>query len=211
MSFLETPRFPDRISFGSVGGPKFNTTVITIDSGWEQRNANWAYPLSTFDAAYGVQTMDQLYELVKFFRVMQGRANGFRFKDHLDFKSHHDNQKDDAVSDTDQTIGTGDGNTKTFQLIKSYTEGILTKTRIIQKPVVGTTVVSLDDVSQGSGWTVDTTTGIITFTVAPGAGVVVKAGFEFDVPMRFASDSLETNLEFYGGGSTSVMLTEIRV
>ncbi len=57
--------------------------------------------------------------------------------------------------------------------------------RTITKPVAGTVQVYLDGVEQPSGWSVDTTTGLVTFGVPPTLGVEVTAGFEFDVPVRF--------------------------
>ena len=66
-------------------------------------------------------------------------------------------------------------------------------------------------VEQMSGWTVDTTTGVVTFTTAPAGGVAVRAGFEFDVPVRFDSDTLDVTLDFERLGSiTSIPLLEIR-
>lgn len=209
MSFLETPRFPEDISYKSKGGPMYNTTVITVDSGYEQRNINWALPKCVFDVSYGVKTQQQLYYLLEFFHVVAGRGHSFRYKDWSDFKSC-DDQTHGTLSDTDQTIGTGDAATKTFQLQKLYEKGVLSRVRYITKPVAGTTIVALDGVPQVSGWTVDDTTGIITFTVAPGGGVVVSAGFEFDVPVRFDSDSIETQFDNYDLGSTSVGMQEVR-
>jgi uncharacterized protein (TIGR02217 family) len=69
----------------------------------------------------------------------------------------------------------------------------------------------LGGVEQLSGWTVDTTTGIVSFTSAPGSGVAVTAGFEFDVPVRFDSDTLDVTLDVERLGSiTSIPLVEIR-
>ena len=68
-----------------------------------------------------------------------------------------------------------------------------------------------DMVEQLSGWTLDTTTGIVTFTTAPANDVIVRAGFEFDVPVRFDSDTLDVTLDFERLGSiTSIPLLEIR-
>ena len=111
----------------------------------------------------------------------------------------------------DQSPGTGTGSTCFFQLVKSYTSGAQSWTRAIVKPVAGTVRVSLGGVEQLSGWTVDTTTGIVTFTTAPGSGVAVAAGFEFDVPVRFDSDSMDVNLDIERLGSIpSIPLVEIR-
>ena len=207
MAFLET-QFPTDISYRSKGGPEYNTSVAGRLSGREVRNANWTYPRHNYDAAYGVRTHANLETLIAFFHVVQGRYQSFRYKDFADYKSSVGKV---AIADTDQTIGTGDGSTLTFQLTKTYTAGASTKTRIIAKPVSGTTIISVNDISQGSGWTVDTTTGIVTFTTAPGNTLVVKAGYEFDVPCRLVSDSMETSFDAYDCGSASFKIKETRL
>ena len=89
--------------------------------------------------------------------------------------------------------------------------GLHAQVRTIAKPVAGAVRVALGMVEQMSGWTVDTTTGVVTFTTAPANGVIVRAGFEFDVPVRFDSDSLDVTLDFERLGSiTSIPLLEIR-
>jgi uncharacterized protein (TIGR02217 family) len=211
MNFLESPRFPDNISYGSKGGPEFNTTVVQVDSGYEHANINWLYPLADYDVSYGVRKRTDLYDLIKFFRVMYGRAYRFRYKDWADFKSHHGDQITQAISDIDQIIGTGDGIETVYQLIKTYDEGVFLSLRLIKKPVVGTVVIAFDGTPQPSGWTCDYTTGEITFSSAPGNGVVVTAGFEFDVPCRFTSDKIETNYDSYNSLSTSVGIMEVRL
>jgi uncharacterized protein (TIGR02217 family) len=52
---------------------------------------------------------------------------------------------------------------------------------------------------------------VIAFTTAPTSGAVLTAGFRFDVPVRFAEDSLEVNrATFAAGEMPSVPLVEIR-
>ncbi len=183
MAFIET-RFPTDISYGSRGGPGFKTDIIALDSGQEQRISRHAAMRFAYDVAYGIKSKDQLRAAQKFFITMSGAASGFRFKDWLDFTTASDGES--APSNVDETLtGTVDGSNKVFQLVKTYTTGAVTKTRNIQKPVSGTTVISIDAVDQPSGWTVNTTTGQVTFSVAPTIGEVVKGGCEFDVPVRF--------------------------
>jgi uncharacterized protein (TIGR02217 family) len=111
----------------------------------------------------------------------------------------------------DQTIGTGDGTTTSFQLVKDYVSGGQTWVRAIAKPVVGTVRMALDGVEQLSGWSIDTTTGVVALDIAPGAGIAITAGFEFDVPVRFDSDALDVTLDLERHGSiTSIPLLEIR-
>ena len=70
----------------------------------------------------------------------------------------------------------------------------------------------MNNVSQASGWTIDTTTGIVTFSSAPGSGVSVKAGYEFEVPVRFAADEIVINLEaFEHGIIDDIIILELRI
>ena len=207
MAFHEV-RFPDNISRGARGGPERRTQIVEVASGDEERNASWANSRRRYDVAYGIRRADDLAAVVAFFEARNGRLHGFRYKDWADYKSALPSQ---AISPTDQQIGTGTGSLQTFQLAKRYTSGAQTWIRTIAKPVAGTVRVALGMVEQLSGWTVDSTTGVITFTTAPANGVIIRAGFEFDVPVRFDSDTLDVTLDFERLGSiTSIPLLEIR-
>ncbi len=207
MAFHEV-RFPDNISRGARGGPERRTQVVELASGDEERNASWANSRRRYDVAYGIRRADDLAVVVAFFEGRNGRLHGFRYKDWADYKSSLPSQ---AITPTDQQIGTGTGSLQTFQLEKRYASGAQTWARTIAKPVVGTVRVALGMVEQMSGWTLDTATGLITFATAPAGGVIVRAGFEFDVPVRFDSDTLDVTLDFERLGSiTSIPLLEIR-
>ena len=207
MAFHEV-RFPDNISRGARGGPERRTQIVELASGDEERNASWANSRRRYDVAYGIRRADDLAAVVAFFEARNGRLHGFRYRDWADYKSAPPSQ---AITATDQQIGTGTGSLQTFQLEKRYTSGAQTWVRTITKPVAGTVRVALGMVEQMSGWTVDTTTGAVTFTTAPAGGVAVRAGFEFDVPVRFDSDSLDVTLDFERLGSiTAIPLLEIR-
>jgi uncharacterized protein (TIGR02217 family) len=53
--------------------------------------------------------------------------------------------------------------------------------------------------------------GVVSFTTPPGAGVQVRAGYQFDVPVRFAEDSLEIDAALFAAGDApSVPLIEVR-
>lgn len=210
MAFLESPRFPDRISYGSAVGPVYNTDVIEFSNGDTQSLQRWQYPLIEFNVAYGLRRQEDLYEIIEFFHAVAGRANGFRIRDHTDFRSSADQLVLGSYEFTDQQIGVGDGIETDFQLIKSYVKGSFTRVRNITKPVVGTVKIGFDAVEQVSGFTVDYTTGIVTFAVAPTAAVVISAGYEFDVPAKFSSDKLDFNLATYQIQGTSIPVRSIR-
>jgi uncharacterized protein (TIGR02217 family) len=178
-------RFPDEISYGASGGPEFQTSIVTVKSGQESRNQNWSQSRIKWDISTAVRDRADLNQLIAFFRAREGRAHGFRFKDWTDFTG------------TQQSIGTGTGAQTTFQLTKTYNDGLITKIRTITKPVTGTVRIYLNGVEQFSGFTVGVTTGIVTFTVAPGVGVAVTATYEFDIPARFDTDQLKVNIQGY--------------
>jgi uncharacterized protein (TIGR02217 family) len=207
MAFHEV-RFPDNISRGARGGPERRTQVVELASGDEERNASWANSRRRFDVAYGIRRADDLAAVVAFFEARNGRLHGFRYKDWADYKSGLPSQ---AITGTDQQIGTGTGSLKTFLLAKRYISGAQSWTRTVAKPVAGTVRIALGMVEQMSGWTVDATTGVLTFTTAPANGVIIRAGFEFDVPVRFDTDVLDVTLDIERLGSiTSIPLLEIR-
>ncbi len=207
MAFHEL-RFPDNISRGARGGPERRTQIVELASGAEERNASWANSRRRYDVAYGIRRADDLAAVVAFFEARNGRLHGFRFKDWADFKSCLPSQ---TPGPTNQPIGTGNGSTTLFQLVKRYGSGAQSWTRAISKPVAGTVTIALNGTPQASGWSVSTTTGLVTFTTAPAAGVAITAGFEFDVPIRFDTDALDVTLDLERLGSiTSIPLVEIR-
>lgn len=196
MSFVET-KFPDSIAFGSISVPEFNTSVITMKNGSEQRNINWSDCRLRYDVLNGIKTATELAELISFFKTRKGKAIGFRFKDWSDY------------SITGQVLGTGDGTTTTFQLIKDYVSGSTTYSRTITKPVSGSLTVYVDSI-ETTDYTIDLTTGIITFNTAPLNTKEVKADFEFDVPVRFDSDILEISMDSINSGKVKgIKLVEV--
>ncbi len=176
-SFHEV-QFPPKIAYGATGGPEFNTSIATTFGGFEQRNINWQKSRGRWDVSTGLKNQADMDALQAFFRARFGKAYGFRFKDWADYV---------AVG---QNIGTGNGTQTTFQLTKIYSSGGYTYLREIKKPVNGTVKIYLNSILQSSGYTLDLTTGIVTFAVAPTAGVLVSADCEFDVPVRFDTDAI---------------------
>lgn len=207
MAFHEV-RFPDNISRGARGGPERRTQIVELASGDEERNASWTNSRRRYDVAYGIRRADDLAAVVAFFEARNGRLHGFRFKDWADYKSC---APSGSPADTDQLLGTGDGATTVFQLVKRYASGAQAWTRTITKPVAGSVTIALNGAAQTSGWSVDVTTGRVTFASAPAAGVAITAGFAFDVPVRFDTDTLDVTLDLERLGSiTSIPLLEIR-
>ncbi len=206
-------RFPLDISFGSTGGPERRTEIVTLGSGFEERNSPWASSRRRYNAGYGLRSLDDVHELISFFEARQGRLIGFRWKDRADWKSCAPGA---SVSADDQVIGTGDGATTSFALTKTYQSGAGSYARDITKPVAGSVRIAVAGVEQTAGvdFDVDTMTGLVTFEAGaiPADGATVTAGFAFDVPVRFDTDFLEINLAAFEAGSIPhIPIVEVRV
>jgi uncharacterized protein (TIGR02217 family) len=180
--------FPLAIALNSVAGPEFSTDVTETAGGYEKRNQNWSAARLRFNVATGVRDRADYELLLAFFYGRAGRARGFRFRDWSDNKS---GTLTGTPSHTDQSLGTGDGANQFFQLRKGYVSGAVTYLRKITRPVAGTVKIGLGGINQTSGWTVNNSTGLITFAAPVANGVAVTAGYQFDVPARFDIDRLE--------------------
>lgn len=223
MSFHEV-QFPTDISYGSQGGPGYNTNIITLDSGQEQRIARWSDARRQYNVAYGVRSHSQLANLIEFYLARQGAAFGFRYKDFHDCTSSASGVDSslggEATTNEDQVILRISATTpSTYQLRKAYTSGTTTKYRSITKPVSGTMKVSVDTgggpvaQTETTDYTVNYETGVVTFISGFSPTATVRAGFEFDVPVRFSESSdelLSTSIDSFGEGSgLQILLVEI--
>ena len=183
--------FPVPLALAASGGPERRTEIVSLASGAEMRNAIWAGSRRRWDVGSAVLKLDMLQTLVAFFEARGGRLHGFRFRDALDDRSGAPGA---LVSATDQVIGTGDGVTTQFTLIKSYGD----YSRRIRKPVAGTIIAAVDSVE--TPITEDSVNGAVLFDSAPASGAVVSAGFRFDCPVRFDTDRLDITLEAVSAG-----------
>ncbi|APX11161.1 DUF2460 domain-containing protein [Tateyamaria omphalii] len=210
MNFHEV-RFPASLSFGSVGGPERRTEVVTLANGYEERNTPWAHSRRRYDAGLGMRSLDDVETLIAFFEARMGQMYGFRWKDWADFKSGSASVDPDFL---DQTIATGDGVQAVFPLVKTYRSGGFSYARPIAKPVAGSVRVGLgrDEMQEGVDYEVDLATGLVTFQHPPEENEEITAGFEFDVPVRFDTDQIQTSVaSFQAGTVPNVPIIEVRV
>ncbi|MGF9692892.1 DUF2460 domain-containing protein [Rhizobium sp. 0TCS1.26] len=210
MTAFHEVRFPLRVALGVSGGPVRRTDIVNLSNGREQRNARWRHARRSYDAGSGVKSLADLYEVLAFFEARRGQLHGFRFHDPLDWKSCSPIQMPQA---TDQMIGTGDGVTVQFQLVKTYADAAGGVVRTIAKPVVGTVQIAVGGVVVATDrYLCDAASGMVSFQPGhvPGPGAEIRAGFEFDVPVRFDIDRIDINLSAFNAGSIpAIPLTEI--
>lgn len=203
MSFHDVV-FPLDISFGAVSRPTYSTSVIETTSGAEQRNSLWAYPKLEFEVGQGLRSIADVKALLSFFHARKGQAYGFRFRDCFDYSTA---TADGAVSPTDQQIGVGDGQLSEFALVKTYD---IDGERRITRPIASSVKVAVNGAAQTGGWSVDDAVGVVQFDTPPSAGAIVSAGFLFDVPVRFQTDSLDVSFaRFEAGEIPNVALIEL--
>ncbi|EBA03681.1 hypothetical protein RB2150_04258 [Rhodobacterales bacterium HTCC2150] len=204
-------RFPSNLSFGSIGGPERRTDIVTLANGFEERNTPWAHGRRRYDAGISLRSLDDVSAMIAFFEARQGQLYGFRWKDWGDFKSCLPSKD---IGPADQIIGKGDGENKVFYLQKQYRSGAQEYHRPVTKPVQGSVRVSVEDVENylSVEFELDVTTGRIEFNDAPYDGATISAGFEFDVPVRFDTDRIQTSVaSFRAGDVPNVPVVEVRV
>ncbi len=173
--------------------PTFSTGVTTSAGGRETRRAGWAEARTRYDVGPGVRSEADVATLLAFYRARLGAARGFRLRDPFDWRARG------------ETIGTGDGVTRRFALVRRYDAA----TRRITRPVAGSVSVTVGGVATAA-FTLSPG-GIVTLDAAPAPGVVVAASFDFDVPVRFAEDHLSvTRATYLAGAAPSVPLVEVR-
>ncbi len=210
MDFHEV-RFPTSLSFGSVGGPERRTEIVTLTNGFEERNTPWAHSRRRYDAGVSMRSLDDVETLIAFFEARQGQLYGFRWKDWSDYKSCAASAEPDFA---DQSMGLGDGISADWQILKTYQSGGMNYVRPITKPVAGTVKVAIagDPLVESIHYTVDTANGIVTFDHPPDEGAEITAGYEFDVPVRFDTERIQTSVaSFQAGDVPSVPIVEVRV
>ncbi|WP_324697275.1 DUF2460 domain-containing protein [Novosphingobium aerophilum] len=187
--------------------PEFSTSISVTASGFERRNSLWSNARLRFDVGPGVRSEAELGELIAFYRARRGPARGFRLRDPSDYSS---NGMVGTPSPLDQPLGTGDGITARFPLVKRYGEGSAEQVRRVTRPLFDTLLVSIGGAVQVGNWTLEPQ-GVIAFDDPPPLGAAVRAGFLFDVPVRFAEDQLEVaGAAFAAGEAPSVPVVEIR-
>jgi len=168
MAFIDTPRFPDEVAAWLVGGEEFLTEIVINRAGYEQRNQVWTLPLRKYSVANGLREIKNAQATKSFFRLVGGRANGFRMKDIFDYQV-------DLTSGILGLTGNGTG-LPTYQLAKNYTIGAVSAQGTVAKPVANTVAPYRNGspvvagVSAGN-YSIDYNTGIVSFVADAQASV----------------------------------------
>ena len=169
--------FPESISMKSSYIIEYNTIINKSKNGNELRIPNYDYPLLSYNVINDIKTKKELEDIINFFKLVKGRAYGFKFKDWLDYKV------------INQNIAVADGEQKDFQLIKTYNINNKLQTRKITKPKQVNIFTNNQDIT--TNISINYENGIITFNTPPEKDTIISASFEFYVPVRFDNDKIE--------------------
>lgn len=201
MQAFDDVLFPIALGREAEVAPEVSTAILTSAGGHEARNAAWAQARTRYDVGPGVRSEADIRTLLGFYRARMGPARGFRLRDPFDDCSNDAG----APGATDQLLGEGDGERQAFALVKTYGD----VARRITRPVAGSVRVAVDGVETAAFEM--NAGGVVVLDEPPGEGAVVTAGFRFDVPVRFAEDSLSVSrATFMAGAAPSVPLVEVR-
>lgn len=165
------------LNYNNSRTAQWNSLKQVATSGRETRLALWSYPRYQYELDYGLLRNGAAWQewqtLVGFYNLVSGAGGMFQYND------PNDN------SGTAQSIGTGDGTTTTFQLLRSlggFTEPVFAPNGTPTITVAGVATLAF---TVGS-------TGKITFTTAPAAGAALTWSGSFYWLCRFDDDTLAT-------------------
>lgn len=203
-------QFPPEVSRGFVGGPAFRTNVVVMGSGYESRGIRWSSARREYDATHLLKIDDDRDDILAFFHIAEGKAHSFRIKDWTDYKLIQEPL-------VQQPVGQLTLPATQRQIVQTYSFGLQTYQRIVSKPLASMdhTILTFEvrdgtmtPLVEGVDYTVDTTTGIITFDVDPGNADITC---EFDVPVRFDSDKIEVTQEVSDRATIPVRFVEVKI
>ena len=169
--------FPESISIKSSYIIEYNTIINKSKNGSELRISNYDYPLLSYNVINDLKTKRELEEIINFFKLVKGRAYGFKFKDWLDYKA------------INQNIAIANGEQTEFQLMKTYNINNKIQIRKITKPANISIFINQQNITQNIN--INYNNGIITFNTPPEKDAIITATFDFYVPVRFDNDKIE--------------------
>lgn len=196
-------RFPACLSFGSSGGPGFKTSVFELDSGYTASTVEWDQIRARYDVTFDNATVADMQSLERFFYTVRGSGYSFRYKDWSDYQI------------SKQILFVGDGETTVFQMFKRYSSGGHIFDRPVTKLYPGSfTQLNIDTVVKTAGidFFVNDDFGTVHFDTPPAKGSVGEIEYaEFDVPVRFNTDSLPLSFDDFDLVSVpTIPLIEVR-
>lgn len=221
--FLEE-RLPIGVRMGASYADQYNVEITQTAGGQEYRRLVHPYPQRVFQVFYTQATADLWSQVLALYHRAYGMFAGFRVKVMDDYTT---NARTGTPTATDQTLEVITAGTS-YRLQVAYGTGgtplgIGTPYRTIFKPVASTTKIAIDSLEQTAGWSVSTTTGVVTFAanktrsitgITKAAAAVVTVGahtFVAGESVHFTGVAGMTQINGLRGTITGTSATEITV
>jgi len=167
----------------------FDNIILENGAGVEQRIPKLTEYQLRADLSNIVLTESEANNILNFFKARKGKYEGFRFKFWADYWASHIPEYYDTNVFT-QGITAPNSTFTQYQLIKCYSVGNVNGYKTISKPITSTIQVFVDGSEITSGFTVNSSTGIITFSTPLDGETAVNWSGEFELAVRFDRDTL---------------------
>lgn len=190
------PVFPTLYAYSIHKKPTFKTLLQTPRSGRETTRNQRILPLWEFELRAEIlrdETQNQvpaayfdgytdLQQVMGLFLACGGQFGWFYFDDTSD------------NSRSEQGIGTGDGSTTAFRLLRTITYGALTFTEPVGGINLGESIAVFVDgaaVAQSGNWSISTDGLYLVFVSAPANGAVIQISFSYYYLCHFITDDID--------------------
>lgn len=178
-------------AYGWQGGPEFNTQIVQMANGRENRNALWANARHKYQVPFNNIDRTTYSQIKQKHLIARGRLHNFQFTDRLDYQAVNEEFADG-----------GDGVTTVFQLGKiSSSDGVFYYREVYIIDDGATVTVN----NVPSSPTIDQERGLVTFAVAPANGTILRWTGTFKVWVRFDQDYLPFSIDNGGGDGAKYM------
>lgn len=162
--------------------PVWNYTLTweVLRDAWDLRSGVYgvgpAFPI-------GGSAFYELANIINFFNSVRGAAMAFQWNDPSDMDTSDLGPTTPTGGGTAQVLGVGDGVTTQFKIVGVQLSPVIpTLIRFVTPSTIG--------------YTVDYNNALINFASAPGIGVTVSIGMQYNQMVRFKADTAESE-EFY--------------
>jgi len=161
--FLEE-RISADILTGAGYQDDYSVNVVTNSGGNEYRSLYHPFPVRKFDISYLLEKQGMWAQLLNLYHRAHGKFCGFRIRAIDDYKSCATNQNPTAFDQPMGLISTGIYELRKYYGLDKSAGATGYPHRKIKKPVSGTVKVGIQSSEiYSSMWSVDTTTGLVTF------------------------------------------------
>lgn len=171
------------LSWDRKRSPVWSTGIQESANGLKLRTAFFSYPIYkyslSFDLLRETTGFSEKKQIEEFFNLHRGGWDSWLYNDDSDNTA------------TNQVFASTDGVSASYQLkrsINNYLEPI--------KALNGTPTIYKNGVAQSSDFTISST-GLVTFTTTPAAGITLSWSGQYYFRCRFSDDSLDFNQFVY--------------